>query len=56
MVIGHVQGMSGVPPVQPEGGGKGEMNSGGLWWAANIEPAFAPAAMAGRHPAANIEP
>jgi len=31
MGIGHVQGMSRVPPDHPEGGAGGELYSGGLW-------------------------
>ena len=31
MGIGHVQGMSRVPPDHPEGGAGVELDSGGLW-------------------------
>src|SRR5208337_4377411 len=32
MVLGHVQGLSRVPPDHPEGGAGGELYSEDLWW------------------------
>jgi hypothetical protein len=56
MVPGHVQGMSRVPPGRLEGGGGGEMDSGSLWWRANIQSAFARRLRRGRHPTTNLQP
>ena len=38
MVLGHVQGMSRVPPDHPEGGRGKELYSRGLWWRATPGP------------------
>src|SRR5208282_946595 len=45
MVPGYVQGLSRVPPDQPEGGEGGELYSQGLWKTLNIQ-----------HPATNFHP
>jgi hypothetical protein len=37
MVPDHVQGLTRVPPDHREGGQGGELYSGGLWWAPNIQ-------------------
>jgi|ERR1035437_3146738 hypothetical protein len=37
MVPGYVQGGTRAPPDQPEGGGRGRLYLGCLWWIRNIE-------------------
>jgi hypothetical protein len=44
MVPGYVQGGTRVPPDQPEGGGRGRLYLGCLWWIPNIQ-----------HPTTNIK-
>src|ERR1039458_439841 len=51
MVPGYVQGGTRVPPDQPEGGGRGTLYLGCLWWIPNIQHPTTNI----QHPTSNIE-